>query len=46
LKYLKDHGIGFCVRTPKHHLIALLDAGVQLPAELAKEQALHLPDCS
>jgi len=45
LKYLKDNGIAFCVRLPKHHLIERLDGRVQLPAELAQEQALHLPDC-
>lgn len=45
LKYLKDHNIAFCVRLPKHHLIERLDGRVQRPAELAKEQALHLPDC-
>lgn len=25
LKYLKDHGIAFCIRLPKHHLIERLD---------------------
>lgn len=45
LKYLKDNSIAFCVRLPKHHLIERLDGRVQLPVELAKEQALHLPDC-
>lgn len=45
LKYLKDNGIACCVRLPKHHLIERLDGRVQLPAEWAKEQALHLPDC-
>lgn len=45
LKYLKDNGIGFCVRLPKHHLLERLDGRVELPEELAKELALHLKDC-
>lgn len=45
LKYLKDNGIGFCVRLPKHHLIERLDGRVQPAEELAKEQALQLRDC-
>jgi hypothetical protein len=45
LKYLKDQGIGFCVRLPKHHLIERLDGRVQQSEQLAQEQALHLPDC-
>lgn len=45
LKHLKDNGIAFCVRLPKHHLIERLDGRVQQVAELAKQQALSLKDC-
>jgi hypothetical protein len=45
LKYLKDQGIAFCVRMPKHHLIERLDGRVQRAAELARSTALCLPDC-
>jgi hypothetical protein len=45
LKYLKDNGIGFCVRLPRHHLIERLDGRVLPPQELAHEQAWHLKDC-
>lgn len=45
LKYLKDNGIVFCVRLPKHHRIERLDGRVQSADQLAKEQALHLQDC-
>jgi len=45
LKYLKDKGIDFCVRLPKHHLIERVDGRVLPPQELAQEQALHLKDC-
>jgi hypothetical protein len=45
LKYLKDNGIGFCVRLPKHHLIERLDGRVLPPQELVQVQALHLQDC-
>jgi len=45
LKYLKGHGIAFCVRLPKHHLIERSEGQVFLPQELAREQALHLKDC-
>lgn len=45
LKYLKDNEIAFCVRLPKHHLLERLDGRVQQADELAKEQALRLPDC-
>lgn len=45
LKYLKDNGIAFCVRLPKHHLLERVDGRVQLPEELAQEPALHLKDC-
>lgn len=45
LKYLKDNGIAFCVRLPKHHLIERLDGRVQLAEQLAQEQPLHLKDC-
>jgi len=34
LKYLKDNGIAFCVRLPKHHLIERLDGWVQQAEEL------------
>lgn len=45
LKYLKDNGIAFCVRLPKHHLIERLDGRVVQPQELATGQALYLKDC-
>jgi hypothetical protein len=45
LKYLKENGIGFCVRLPKHHLLERLDGRVLQPQVLAKERALHLKDC-
>jgi len=45
LKYLKDNGIAFCVRMPKHHLLERLDGRRQQAEQLAKEQALHLKDC-
>jgi hypothetical protein len=45
LKYLKDKGIAFCVRLPKHHLIERLDGRVQQPEASAKEQPLYLKDC-
>jgi hypothetical protein len=45
LKYLKDHGIAFCVRLPKHHLLERLDGRVFPVEELAGEQAVHLKDC-
>ncbi len=45
LKYLKDNGIAFCVRLPKHHRIERLDGRVQSAGQLAQEQALPLPDC-
>ena len=45
LKYLKDNGIAFCVRLPKHHLIERLDGRVQQAEELVKGQALQLKDC-
>jgi len=37
LKYLKDNGIAFCVRLPKHHLLERLDGQLLHPAELATE---------
>jgi len=45
LKYLKDEGIAFCVRLPKHHLIERVDGRVLQSEVLAQEQALHLSDC-
>ncbi|TXK45711.1 IS4 family transposase [Pontibacter qinzhouensis] len=45
LKYLKDSGINFCVRMPKHHLIERLDGRVQQAQELAKSHPLSLSDC-
>jgi hypothetical protein len=45
LKYLKDQGIDFCVRLPKHHLIERLDGRVLPQQELAQEQALPLKYC-
>jgi hypothetical protein len=45
LKYLKDNGIAFCVRLPKHHLLERLDGRVQQAEELAQEQVLYLKDC-
>jgi hypothetical protein len=45
LKYLKDNGIAFCVRLPKHHLLERPDGRVLQPEKLAQAQALHLKDC-
>lgn len=45
LKYLKDNGISFCVRLPKHHLLERLDGRVFSVEELAREQVLYLKDC-
>lgn len=45
LKNLKDNGIAFCVRLPKHHLIERLDGRVQQPEALAEGQAVYLQDC-
>lgn len=45
LKHLKDNGIAFCARLPRHHLIERLDGQVLQAEALAKEQALHLKDC-
>lgn len=45
LKYLKQSGIGFCVRMPKHHRIERLDGRVQQAAALAKSTPLCLSGC-
>ena len=45
LKYLKDAGIGFCIRLPKHHLVERLDGRVQRADELAGSTPLCLSDC-
>jgi hypothetical protein len=45
LKYLKQQGIGFCVRMPKHHQIERLDGRVQQAEELATSTTLCLADC-
>jgi hypothetical protein len=45
LKYLKQKGIGFCVRMPKHHRIERLDGRVQQAQELVKSTPLSLSDC-
>lgn len=47
IKYLKDNGIGFIMRLPKHHLVTRLDGSVlkieQL--DLGLEKALIMKDC-
>jgi len=45
LKYLKENGITFCVRMPKHHQIERLDGRMQRAGELARSTALCLSDC-
>jgi hypothetical protein len=45
LKYLKDNGLAFCIRLPKHHLLERLDGRRQQAQELVQEQTLHLKDC-
>jgi hypothetical protein len=45
LKYLKDQGIAFCVRLPKHHLIERQDGRIQAAEQLATTQGLSLSDC-
>ena len=45
LKYLKDQGIDFCVRVPKHHQIERLDGRRQNIEDLATKQFLYLKDC-
>ncbi len=45
LKYLKDQGIGFVVRLPRHHLIERLDGRLLRAQELATAKGLCLPDC-
>jgi hypothetical protein len=40
LKYLKDKGMNFCVRVPKHHLIGRCDGRIQTVEELATEQSI------
>ncbi|WP_147921132.1 IS4 family transposase [Pontibacter qinzhouensis] len=45
LKHLKESGIGFCVRMPRHHVMERLDGRLQKAEELAKSTALCLPDC-
>ena len=38
LKYLKDQGIGFCMRLPRHHLVERHDGQVQSAIELLGER--------
>jgi hypothetical protein len=45
LKYLKDKGIYFCMRVPKHHLIERFDGRKQNIEEIATVQPLCLKDC-
>jgi hypothetical protein len=45
LKYLKDKGINFCMRVPKHHLIERFDGRKQNIEDLASEKPLYLKDC-
>lgn len=45
LKYLKQKGISYCVRMPKHHRLERLDGRVQQAQELAKNTPLNLPGC-
>ncbi|QHT67114.1 IS4 family transposase [Rhodocytophaga rosea] len=46
LSYLKSHGILFCIRVPKHHLITRLDGRQHRVEELlTKASELSLADC-
>lgn len=45
LKYLKDKGINFCIRVPKHHLIERFDGEKLRIEELIINQPLYLKDC-
>ena len=45
LKYLKDNGINFCIRVPKHHLIEDSEGRKQRIEDLATQQPLYLKDC-
>ncbi|MFY7828873.1 MAG: IS4 family transposase [Flectobacillus sp.] len=45
LKYLKEQGINFCVRVPKHHQIERMDGTKYLAEDLATENPLYLKDC-
>ena len=45
LKYLKDHGVNFCVRVPKHHQIEKSDGSKHLAEDLATDKPLYLQNC-
>lgn len=45
LKYLKDKGINFCMRVPKHHLIERFNGDKLRMEELATQQPVYLRDC-
>jgi hypothetical protein len=45
LKYLKDKGINFCIRVPKHHQIERLDGSKHHIEDLAGTLPLYLRDC-
>ena len=45
LKYLKDKGIRFCIRVPKHHHITLSNGQKFDIESLASKKALYLKDC-
>jgi Transposase DDE domain len=45
LKYLKDKGINFCIRVPKHHQIERLDGRKQKIEDLASPHPVYLKAC-
>jgi Transposase DDE domain len=45
LKYLKDKGVNFCIRLPKHHQIENLEGQKYRIEELAKPEATYLKNC-
>jgi len=45
LKYLKDNGIHFCMRVPKHHLIERFDGRKQNIENRASHKPIYLQNC-
>ena len=45
IKYLKDRGINFCIRVPKHHLIERFNGEKLSFEELVADQPIYLKDC-
>ena len=45
LNYLKDKGIDFCMRVPKHHLIERFDGQKQNIEDLASQKPVYLKNC-